>query len=234
MTFYSALYLGCGKLGNEASSLSGSDPSESSRTRGQPGSNASDNTSSAKVRTPAFCLSFVTNSTLADLALAFSTRSGAHLSSTVLQKWHQVHSSHRNALAFAVHYNSAQLQFKMLLTWRLELRAKLKLVKQGRMAEKFFIYRRAWKMWVLKLEEKAREKKLRELERRKMMKYYLGMSHAVPFIAVYLYHVAAWSQRAKQEHQRREAEMLIQRKVALVSGLLAKALLTANTKTSAR
>jgi protein SFI1 len=114
--------------------------------------------------------------TFSDLALAFSLRSNTYIVSSALLTWRQVHASHRNALTFAVHYHSAQLRFKMLLTWRLRLRSKLQMVKQGRAAQKFLISRRAWNIWTDKLEERRRQNKLRDLERRKMRKYFFGES----------------------------------------------------------
>jgi protein SFI1 len=73
-----------------------------------------------------------------------------------------------------MHYHSAQLRFKILSIWRLQLRSKLKMAKQARIAEKFFIARRAWKTWTDKFEHIRRQKKLQVLERRKMRKYFIG------------------------------------------------------------
>lgn len=112
-------------------------------------------------------------------ALAFSMRSNTFTASSALQTWRQVHASHRNALSFAIHYNSVQLRFKILLKWRLKLRLKLKMLKQGKSAEKFFTARRTWKVWTDKLEERRREKKLKDLEKRRIQKYFL--SELVPF-----------------------------------------------------
>jgi protein SFI1 len=145
-------------------------------------------------------------------------RSNAYTASFALQTWRQVHASHRNALSFAVHYDSAQLRFKMLLAWRLQLRSKLKMVKQGRMAEKFLISRRAWKIWTHKLEEKQRQKKLQDLERRKMRKYFVGKFKQEAWIIILssLYLPTAWLQRALRDRQRKLAEQEIQHRVAVV------------------
>lgn len=147
-------------------------------------------------------------------------RSSAYTASSALQTWRQVHASHRNALAFADHYHSAQLGFKMLLTWRLRLRAKLKMMKQGRLAEKFFIYRRAWKVWSVKLEEKGRQKKLQELERRKVLKYYLGQWRPLLVVSSSSHPLVVWAQRAARERLRKQAEIHFRRKVALVRGYI--------------
>ena len=82
--------------------------------------------------------------------------------------------SHQNAQAFAVHYHSAQLRFKMILTWRLRLRAKLKLNKQAKVAEKYFTIRNAWKTWREKVEDKRRQQKLRVFEIRMLRTYMHG------------------------------------------------------------
>lgn len=72
----------------------------------------------------------------------------------------------------------------MLLTWRLNLRLKLKMVKQGKLAERFFVSRRTWKVWTARLEEKRREKRLKDLEQQGMRKYFLSkfMQKILPFL----------------------------------------------------
>ena len=78
------------------------------------------------------------------LAVAFSLRGSSALAITALRRWHQVYSTHQNAQAFAAHYHSSQLRYKMLLVWRLQLRTKLKQVKLAKTMEKFFVTRSAW------------------------------------------------------------------------------------------
>lgn len=85
-----------------------------------------------------------------------------------------MHTTHQNAQAFAAHYHSIQLRFKMMLVWRLQLRAKLKLVKQAKLVEKYFIIRMAWKKWQQKLEDKRREQKLKIFETRLLRSYMKG------------------------------------------------------------
>lgn len=111
---------------------------------------------------------------VADLAVTFSLRSSSTLAQSSLQRWRQVHTSHQNAQAFAVHYHSVQLRFKMVMIWRVQLRAKLKLAKQARIAEKYFAIRNAWKMWQEKLAEKRRERKLKVFEARMLQSYMHG------------------------------------------------------------
>lgn len=81
---------------------------------------------------------------------------------------------HRNAEAFAIQYHSTQLGYQMLLTWRIQLRDKLKMMKKARMAEKFLAARRAWRVWKGRLDEKRREKKLKEFEKQRVQKYFEG------------------------------------------------------------
>lgn len=109
-----------------------------------------------------------------DTALAFSVRSSSALASSSVQKWRQVYHTHRNAQTFAVHYHSAHLSFKMLLLWRLQLRKKLKLAKQAKLAEKFFVMRGAWRTWLAKVAEKKRGRKVKDFERRVAKRYFEG------------------------------------------------------------
>ncbi|KAI0693271.1 hypothetical protein BC835DRAFT_1354288 [Cytidiella melzeri] len=111
------------------------------------------------------------NRQLEDRALSFSLRSSSTLATGSLQRWHQVYTTHQNAQAFAVHYHSVQLQFKMVLVWRLQLRAKLKLVKQAKLVEKYFTMRNAWRRWQEHLAEKRREQKVMVFERRILRTY---------------------------------------------------------------
>lgn len=63
----------------------------------------------------------------------------------------------------------------MILTWRLQLRARLKLAKQARAAEKYFAMRSAWKIWHVKLADKRRDRKLKVFEARILRSYLQGM-----------------------------------------------------------
>lgn len=111
-----------------------------------------------------------------EMARAFSLRLNCHISSSALQAWHQVYATHRNSLSFACQYYSTQLRYKMLLEWRIHLRAKLKMIKQARLAEKFFVIRKAWRAWTERFEEKTREKKLKALELQRLKKRFGGMT----------------------------------------------------------
>ncbi|KAH8106712.1 Sfi1 spindle body protein-domain-containing protein [Cristinia sonorae] len=102
---------------------------------------------------------------LEDTAVAFSMRSSSALASSSIKRWQQVYSTHRNAQGFAVQYNNAQLSFKMLLTWRILLRKKMKLAKQAKIVEKYFVMRRALAAWKAKVAEVGREKKVQVFER---------------------------------------------------------------------
>lgn len=109
-----------------------------------------------------------------DTALAFSMRPSSALASSSIQKWRNVHHTHRNAQTFAVHYHSAHLSFKMLLLWRLQLRKKLKLAKQAKLADKFFVMRGAWRTWLAQVAEKKRNKKVKDFERKIAKRYFEG------------------------------------------------------------
>ncbi|GBE82341.1 hypothetical protein SCP_0407250 [Sparassis crispa] len=142
---------------------------------------------------------------LEDLAVAFSMRSSSTLAFSSLQKWRQVHTTHRNAHAFAVHYRSAQLQYKMLLVWRLELRTKLRMIKQAKLANKYFVLRTFYNKWAAKLVQRRLETKLKVFEGQIVKKF-----------------LEEWQKATQRQQQRKLAEMIIQQRIALriLSGAL--------------
>lgn len=103
-------------------------------------------------------------------------RESSALAVSALRRWQQVRTTHQNAQVFAVHYHDTQLRYKMLLNWRLQLRAKLKLAKQGRALEKFFVMRHALHRWQEKVAQAKRERKLKEFETKLAAKYFHGQS----------------------------------------------------------
>jgi protein SFI1 len=105
---------------------------------------------------------------LEDYALAFSMRSDSYGVSSALRTWHRVYTIYQNRRAFAVQRNLARVQYDALLKWRIQLRAKMTLLKQARLVEKFILQRRILKAWKVKFEERQRLKKLKDLEIRRL------------------------------------------------------------------
>ncbi|KAG5646652.1 hypothetical protein DXG03_002642 [Asterophora parasitica] len=105
-----------------------------------------------------------------DLAIAFSLRSESDVAVSALRKWRAFRSSLQNAHAYAVQIDSTQLQYRMLLAWRIELRQKLKMVKMSRMAHKYFTTRRAWRIWHDALNARMREKRAEQFINRHLEK----------------------------------------------------------------
>lgn len=104
--------------------------------------------------------------------MAFFLRSKTGAAASALQHWRQGYASHQNAKSFSVQYHSAQLRYKMVLSWRIRLREKLKLMKMARVACQFFVTRRAWKLWDNALKAKAREKHAKYIEQRRLEKIF--------------------------------------------------------------
>ncbi|KAI0374779.1 hypothetical protein BV20DRAFT_1010391 [Pilatotrama ljubarskyi] len=132
-----------------------------------------------------------------ELAQLFETRSSSVLAASAFKKWRVAYSSHQNALTFAVHYHKAQLQYKMLLAWRLQLRAKLRMVKQAKVAQKRLLLRRYFHAWKAKLAEKQRERKLKEFERRVVKQYFHD-----------------WLEHARRQREMKLAEEIIRQRIA--------------------
>ncbi|KAG2158311.1 uncharacterized protein EDB93DRAFT_1120813 [Suillus bovinus] len=137
---------------------------------------------------------------LEDYALAFSMRSDSYTVSSALRNWHQVYTIYQNRHAFAVQRNLARVQYDALLKWRIQLRAKMMLLKQARFVENFILQRRILKSWKVKFEERQRQKKLENLEMRRLRTF-----------------MTAWHQKYQTKRFRRLAAQQIYDLVSLAS-----------------
>ncbi|EGO20886.1 hypothetical protein SERLADRAFT_452027 [Serpula lacrymans var. lacrymans S7.9] len=141
-----------------------------------------------------------------DFALAFSMRSNSYAMSSSLQTWRRVYTTHQNASTFATQYNSTQLCFRILLKWRLQFRSQLALVKQAKVAEKFFLRRRILGKWKEQLSDKRRERSLTILSTQKLAKCF-----------------SSWKQKTQKRRLIRLAEQQIH---ALVSTRITRTVLS--------
>lgn len=116
--------------------------------------------------------------------MSFSLRANSNTTVVAFRSWHEVHVTHRNAHSFAVDYHSAQLRYALLLSWRLKLRDKLNLTKMARRADSYFAARRAYKLWCSAFESRTREKALKDLERRQVVKIFRSMLDSVVWLSV--------------------------------------------------
>jgi protein SFI1 len=106
--------------------------------------------------------------------VTFSLRSNSNVLALAFRNWHEAHVTHQNANYFAVNYHSVQLRYAMLLSWRIKLRDKLNLIKMARRADSFFAVRRAYKIWRGAFGSRVREKILRDVQQRQVMKIFNG------------------------------------------------------------
>jgi len=118
-----------------------------------------------------------------DLALGFSLRPNSYTASTAFKTWRGIYATHRNANALAIQYYSARLRSRMLLSWRIQLRSKLKQMKDARLAERFLTTRRAWRTLTAKFEASRREKKLQAFLKRRTHKRFQG-EYIIIFIII--------------------------------------------------
>lgn len=109
-----------------------------------------------------------------DAALSFAQRCQIHVTSSAVQVWHKRLATQQGANAFAVQYAHAQLQFRILYRWRVQLRAHLKRFRQAKIADKFFVMRQAWRIWVDKAEERGRQKRMREWNKGRAKRVFAG------------------------------------------------------------
>ncbi|KAH9001065.1 hypothetical protein EDB92DRAFT_1811986 [Lactarius akahatsu] len=126
-------------------------------------------------------------------ALAFAQRSQVHVASSTLRVWQKRFATKQGALAFAVQYANAQLQYRVLFNWRVQLRAHVKHFRQAKILEKFFVVRRAWKMWMERAVERGREKRLKEWDNGRAGKHFAG-----------------WREKALRQRRHRLSEQQVQ------------------------
>ncbi|KAH9079630.1 hypothetical protein EDB83DRAFT_2343719 [Lactarius deliciosus] len=126
-------------------------------------------------------------------ALAFAQRSQVHVASSTLQVWQRRFATKQGALAFAVQYANAQLQYRVLFNWRVQLRAHVKHFRQAKILEKFFVVRRAWKIWMEGRWKRGREKRLKEWDKGRAGKHFAG-----------------WREKALRQRRHRLAEQQVQ------------------------
>ncbi|KAH9027675.1 hypothetical protein EDB84DRAFT_1589036 [Lactarius hengduanensis] len=119
-------------------------------------------------------------------ALAFAQRSQVHVTSSTLRVWQRRFATKQGALAFA-------LQYRVLFNWRVQLRAHVKHFRQAKILEKFFVVRRAWKVWMERAVERGREKRLKEWDKGRAGKHFAG-----------------WREKAMRQRRHRLAEQQVQ------------------------
>lgn len=134
---------------------------------------------------------------LHDYAIAFSMRSNSYVAASAIRKWQNAYNVYRNRHTFAIQHHLARVQFNALLTWRLQLRMKFKLLKHARIVEKFLVQRRVLKSWKFKLEAKKRLDKLKALEIRKLQAC-----------------MSVWKQKASRIRSLRAAEQQVTNRIA--------------------
>lgn len=142
-------------------------------------------------------------------------RTNSSTAVSALTVWKQRLMGHHNSAAFAAQYHTAQLQFRTMFTWRLQLRAMLKLQRQARLAEKFFVMRKAWKAWMQKRDEQRREKMLKEYERQKAKRMFQGTWMDVVLVAC-AHSRTDWSQLAFRRRHHRLAEEELRSRITTV------------------
>ena len=69
------------------------------------------------------------------------------------------------------------LQARMLLLWRLRLREALQSAKVARWANKFFVTRRSWNLWLAAMDERKRQERLKLWEGARVRKVFNGSTH---------------------------------------------------------
>lgn len=116
-------------------------------------------------------------------------------------------------------YANAQLQFRILYRWRVQLRVHLKRFRQARVADKFFVVRRAWRIWVDKAEERGRKKRLREWNKEKARKVTAGTSAVFSWDILgskSFFGPAVWKEKALRLRRHRLAEQEIRARINAV------------------
>jgi protein SFI1 len=99
------------------------------------------------------------------------------------------------------------------------LRVHLKRFRQARIADKFFIVRRAWRIWVNKAEERSRERRLREWNKEKSRKLFASTSEKC-FLGILwvlrAFGPVVWKEKALRLRRHRLAEQEIRARLDAV------------------
>ena len=127
-------------------------------------------------------MQFTLNDIITEVANNFLNRTDTRLLATTFQRWQQVLTTYQNASAYAIKYDEAHLQSKMLLAWRLKLHDHLQMAKVARWANRYFVTRNAWRIWMRALEERRTERKLRDFQVAKLRKVFHGLSNWLLFV----------------------------------------------------
>jgi protein SFI1 len=150
-----------------------------------------------------------------ELALAFAGRPRAALAASALQTWKHVHQARQRALQLASQYYAVQMQQRAVLAWRIRLRRHTKLAKQARIADKYFVVRGAWVRWRQLIDEKGRQRKLRQFEQARTKKAFdstLLLSNTGSSLTL----ASEWLERTQKERQLSLAEDTVKIAVATV------------------
>ncbi|KAL4254064.1 hypothetical protein ABKN59_002448 [Abortiporus biennis] len=131
-------------------------------------------------------------------AIQFSLKPSSQLAVATIQRWKQAYLNHGNAYTAAATHYSSRLQIHMLLAWRAKLRGTLKLERQARIAEQFFVENSAWRKWMHKLHEKRLQKKAKQFETRVLKKVFIE-----------------WHTTAIRQRELRLAEEIMRKRIAL-------------------
>ena len=95
--------------------------------------------------------------------------------SAAFEVWQGRFITQQNVDAYATRYHTMQVLDRMLLTWRLALRERLKTAKSARKAHNTLALRRAWCVWRSQLERSRREALLKTFEARRLKNIFLGI-----------------------------------------------------------
>lgn len=99
------------------------------------------------------------------------------------------------------------------------MRVHLKRFRQARIAEKFFVVRRAWRVWVDKAEERGRKKRLGEWNKEKGRKLFAGTSgqclHGI-LCGLRAFGPTVWKEKALRLRRHRLAEQEIRARIDAV------------------
>jgi protein SFI1 len=121
-------------------------------------------------------------STPVDRAVQFLTRPRSSVLSAAFKTWQGKRITQQHAYAYATRYYSTQVLDRMLLTWRLALRERLKIAKSARKAHNTLALRRVWYVWRSQLERHRREALLKTFETRRLKNIFFGIiSSQSPF-----------------------------------------------------
>lgn len=153
----------------------------------------------------------------------FSMRASSSLAVSTLSRWKRACMDVQSKEQIADAFHATHTAIVVLTQWRKRLRRKARAMKAAKAAQQYFVMRRAWLLWIEKVEERRREQLLRVFLRNKKKRAFESKS-ALRRLDPMLMLFSAWLHRTRVVMDRNAASQEMQSRIArrILTSSLAK------------